>query len=292
MLLKIRPVIAILAGILIPVVIVMAVKNHSVLSAYIVLATLYTFAGFFYGKVSFSQIPTRGILLFSPFIIFASYVINKGDKALTLGLGIALAVSSTYAGLYIRSKWSAFSTNVNLGRFAIWVAAYSIAACLLVPFASDLESFQKVKTGAPEINFQLINGETVGSGELAGKVVFLEFWATWCGACNSQMPDVQALYEKYKDDPEVVFIAVNTSWGKDSIDKVRSFMADHNCTYPVAYDSAGIMSQKLGVSPDVGIPQTLILDKNWNIRVRHVGYDKDGNFVSSVSSRIENLLSE
>ncbi|MGY0039594.1 TlpA family protein disulfide reductase [Pedobacter sp. NJ-S-72] len=71
------------------------------------------------------------------------------------------------------------------------------------------------------IKFKDVNGKEIDLGELRGKVVFLNFWATWCPPCLAEMPSVNALHEKFKDDKDVVFILVDAD---SQLPKAQKFM--------------------------------------------------------------------
>ncbi|MEK6396797.1 MAG: redoxin domain-containing protein, partial [Terriglobus sp.] len=66
-----------------------------------------------------------------------------------------------------------------------------------------------VSLPAPDLAFQTLDGQERHLSDYKGKVVFLDLWGTWCIQCVAEMPTVQALYDRYKNDPEVVFLIVS-----------------------------------------------------------------------------------
>ena len=94
---------------------------------------------------------------------------------------------------------------------------------------------------------------------LRGKVVLLNFWATWCPPCNRELPDMQALYEKYKDQGLVVLAVTD-----EEQSKVLPFIAKRKLTYPVLLDPNRKVNEEFGIE---GIPKTFV-------------YDRDGKLVS------------
>jgi len=118
---------------------------------------------------------------------------------------------------------------------------------------------------------------------LKGKVVFLNFWATWCGPCRAEMPSMETLYNKYKDKG-LEMLAVNCL---EKETEVIAFMESNGLTFPTALDLEGRVSNSYGIQ---GIPTTFLLDRGGNIVVRLVGsIDWD---TPAVHAAIEALLNE
>ncbi len=99
------------------------------------------------------------------------------------------------------------------------------------------------------------NGKTVALSDFRGNVVFLNFWATWCRSCVSEMTDMQALHQKLKGKP-FVMIAINI---KESQSHVMNFLETQNLTFTTLLDPYGETLGQFGVR---ALPTTLILDKS------------------------------
>lgn len=121
---------------------------------------------------------------------------------------------------------------------------------------------------APVFESVALDGKAIKSSDLAGKVVVLDFWATWCGPCVKALPVISATVAKYKDKG-VVFYAVNQG---EEAPIVHEFLVSQKLNVPVAIDLEGKVGMQFGV---VGIPQTVIIDKTGKIQVIHVGADDD-----------------
>lgn len=116
---------------------------------------------------------------------------------------------------------------------------------------------------APEFSAPLVDGSTFTLSEHSGKVVLLNFWATWCGPCVGEMPAFQNLYEEYGE--EIVILAVNCMEETETVDQ---FVKDNGYTFPVAYDVEGTVSMTY---PSSGIPYTLIIGKDGIVKNIYLG---------------------
>lgn len=122
---------------------------------------------------------------------------------------------------------------------------------------------------APAFETTALDGKPVKLADLAGKVVVLDFWATWCGPCVKALPAISATAAKYKDQG-VVFYAVNQ---QEEAPIIKEFLAAQKLSaVPVALDMEGKLGAAFGVE---GIPQTVIIDKNGKMQVIHVGAGAD-----------------
>lgn len=106
-----------------------------------------------------------------------------------------------------------------------------------------------------------VDGKTVSLSTYKGKIIFINFWATWCPPCIAEMPSIQKLYVDYQD--KMVFLFVTT----DSFDKANAFMVKENLTLPV-YQSVTNPPIEMESST---IPATYLIDQQGNIIVAKIG---------------------
>lgn len=116
---------------------------------------------------------------------------------------------------------------------------------------------------APKFELSGPDGKKISLESLRGKPVFLNFWATWCYPCRSEMPDLYDMYLKY--DGQMQFLTINV---QESANTVSKFMHENKYTFPVVLDKNGAVSNKYRVT---GIPTTVILDAEGFVKVNHVG---------------------
>ncbi len=138
---------------------------------------------------------------------------------------------------------------------------------------------------APDFSWQTSNGKVMHLSDLQGKVVLLDFWATWCGPCRMTIPHVEALYKKYKDKG-VVVIGINLDNAANR-NAVRQFIKEKGITYLVISDASGTVANEYGAT---SIPRFFFIDKHGNIAKMIVGYDP--NMEETFSKEIDSLLSE
>ncbi|HEY2166545.1 MAG TPA: TlpA disulfide reductase family protein [Jatrophihabitantaceae bacterium] len=114
---------------------------------------------------------------------------------------------------------------------------------------------------AGDFTADLINGGTITLRQQAGKVVVINFWATWCGPCTTETPQLDAMYRQVKAQG-VQVIGIDT---KDSRNEAQAFIKDNGITFPIAFDEPGATAIALGRIPALSLPFTVLVDKKQRI---------------------------
>lgn len=149
---------------------------------------------------------------------------------------------------------------------AAWVGLALFALNRLGPQLGALTGVGPDLGRAPELTVATLDGDTLTSADLRGKVVVVNFWATWCMPCRLEMPALQKLHETYAAD-DVVVVGLSTDVG--SADPVHAFLDERGITYPVGRATPGQRQAFGGIR---GIPTTFIIDRKGVVRHRVVGY--------------------
>ena len=134
------------------------------------------------------------------------------------------------------------------------------------------------RVGERARNFDLkdANGKAIRLSDYEGKVVVLDFWATWCPPCRKEIPGFVALQTKYADQGVVVIgVSLDDSWAP-----VRSFMGEYKINYPIVLDTRQELPGLYGGIR--GIPTTFVIDREGVIRTKHEGYGPPELFVKAV----------
>lgn len=121
------------------------------------------------------------------------------------------------------------------------------------------------KRKVPDFSLECLKGEKVQLKNLQGKVIFLNFWATWCGPCKEEMPSMEALHQRFKDR-EFVFLTISVDYG--GAKTAKKFIEKRRYTFPVLLDPASKTLQPFEISR---IPTTIFIDRNGRMIGRVIG---------------------
>jgi peroxiredoxin len=117
---------------------------------------------------------------------------------------------------------------------------------------------------APDFTLQSVSGETVSLSDHRGKVVLINFWATWCPPCRQEMPDIQDRYARYS--PDLVVLAVNNN---ETADLVAAFVDEFGLTFDPLLDPGAVVQTLYQLN---GYPTSIFVDRDGVIQVIKVGF--------------------
>jgi peroxiredoxin len=154
---------------------------------------------------------------------------------------------------------------------------FSVILILLVSFSFTAEGgeddfYSKMRINpikgnkkAPDFSLKDLKGREVEIKQFKGKVIFLNFWATWCGPCKEEMPGMEALHRQLK---EKNFVMLTISVDYEGIRPVQEFINKHQYTFPVLLDPKG---ETLDLFEVKGIPTTFLIDKKGKMLGKAIG---------------------
>jgi thiol-disulfide isomerase/thioredoxin len=136
---------------------------------------------------------------------------------------------------------------------------------------------------APDFTLQTLDGREVNLSRLKGKVVLLDFWATWCSPCRQSIPHLVHLYKTYqKNGLEVIGMNVD----RGDRDTVRHFVKSMDIPYPIAITPQDV-ERSYGVT---GLPITILIDKEGKIREKIAGFSSE--IAKQITSKVADLIAE
>jgi len=147
-------------------------------------------------------------------------------------------------------------------------AAFLVALALLTAPPTMLRAEPAHAAAAPSWTLKDVDGNTVTSGQFKGKVLVLDFWATWCGPCKSEIPGYVALQKKYGADGLVIVGVSVDDEGPGRTALVKKFMQIMGINYTVVFVSDDVVGAFGGLD---AIPTTFLIDRDGNVRDKKVG---------------------
>lgn len=137
--------------------------------------------------------------------------------------------------------------------------------------SATTEDLQKsglqIGESAPDFTLTNLQGESMSLSDYRGNKVILNFWASWCGPCRSEMPDMQKFYEA-KQDENIEILAVNLTHFERQREHVEKFVEEFGITFPIPLDEE---NQQYETYEVLTIPTTFFIDEKGIIQQKHVG---------------------
>lgn len=178
--------------------------------------------------------------------------------------------------------------------------AIVLVALYVIPDAKSVVLRQIIRTGifnssieknssdpsiqsAIDFEFSDENGTVQTLSSLKGKVVFINFWASWCPPCRAEFPSIEKLYTNFKDNPDIFFLTISQD---DDIAIARAFLDKEKYSIPL-YRSNGNPPQEIYAAT---LPTTIVVDKNGKLRFQHAGIADYG--AKKFIKQMEELIAE
>ncbi|MGE0814938.1 MAG: TlpA family protein disulfide reductase [Vicinamibacterales bacterium] len=206
---------------------------------------------------------------------------DTSTTARSRGTVRAVAIAATVLGLVglsIPFTWGAYEDSDGL----------SVSAPLMEPVAAHASTLADEQGGdaacvadaKPASDFTLpsLDGKSQSLSAYKGKVVLLNFWATWCGPCKAEIPGFVELQQQYKDDLVVLGLSVD-----DTADKAKAFAAQYKINYPVLL-GLGHDDVQDAYGPIYGIPASFLISRDGKVCKRHLGIAPKAQFEREIKA--------
>jgi thiol-disulfide isomerase/thioredoxin len=143
-------------------------------------------------------------------------------------------------------------------------------------------AWAKMERALPEFELTDMKGKTWKKTELAGKTVFVNLWATWCGPCREELPHLEKLYQRIKDRQDVMLLTLNLD---DNIGAVEPFLKENKYSFPVLL-AKDMAESFLGM---LSIPRNWVVDRTGVLRYEMIGFDMTGGeeWIKKMTDQVE-----
>lgn len=252
------------------------------------LAVLYIAAGFVRGQGRPENVWLKGLLVSSLGSLVLLLLLWNQLLHPVLAMLLLVANLSAICGVHARRLWLRSPGRAAFALLAP-LAAVALVVMTAIPGFATRVATRQVSAAAPSFSIRKLDGTVVNSADLRGRVVVLDYWATWCPACRREMPELEKLYRRYQGNSRVSFWAVDVQDGGETPEKARAFMQNAGYTLPVAMGAETSSEALLKME---GFPSLVIIDPLGRVRLIHTGYDRSEQFQTRLSGEIDTLLAE
>jgi peroxiredoxin len=209
------------------------------------------------------------LLLLPLFAVFGFVVLAQIPALWFVLLFWAIAVT---IGLFVVKAVRARARD----GFAVLVVSAALLACSLwccisyFPklLADKLNNF--TSASAPSFALQPVSSGSPPTAWKPGKILVMDFFATWCVPCKAELPELQAAYSDLSDKSDIQFVLIGSDVGGDTLERVRAFAKKQGITVPLAFDPGCRVRRKFGT---LGFPSIIVIDRTGQVRLIRQGYN-------------------
>jgi cytochrome c biogenesis protein CcmG/thiol:disulfide interchange protein DsbE len=164
--------------------------------------------------------------------------------------------------------------------FWVFVLAFAVLCSFLVLILLGLNRTMAgpitIGQHVPPITLTTFDGKNLVTTQMTGKVIVINFWASWCQPCATEAADLQKAWQQYQENGQVVFLGVDYV---DTPPEAKAYISQFNITYPNGPDLGTRISQTFHIS---GVPETYIIDRTGKLAYKEIGPFSDLNSITSV----------
>ncbi len=226
-------------------------------------ALLLAVATFFLSAKAREDLIAAVLLVFASTFLFAFFVLPQTPFLWpTLLLWVAIVV-----WLLFRKRFARNTTIIG----AMIVVAVSAWYCAFYIPAQMKRTLTHMGNGAaPPFTLQPISQDPLPTQVTPGKILVLDFFATWCSPCIAELPELERVRADLQTRRDIEFVLVGTNKGGDTPDRVRRFAQQRHISLPVAFDPEQATMRAFGLN---GFPNLVVIDRTGHVRLTHTGYN-------------------
>jgi thiol-disulfide isomerase/thioredoxin len=226
-------------------------------------ALLFAVAGFLLGEKAQEDWIAAVLLLFASTFLFAFFVLPQTPLLWpTLLLWAAIVTL-----LVFRNR---FGNAIRIAGASILVAVSTWYCVFYIPVEVQRALTRLGNGAAPPFTLQPISQSPVPTGFTAGKILVVDFFATWCSPCIAELPELERVRGDLQTRRDIEFVLVGTNKGGDTPDRVRAFARHWHISLPIAFDPEQATMHAFGLN---GFPNLVVIDRTGHVRLTHTGYN-------------------
>jgi CubicO group peptidase (beta-lactamase class C family)/cytochrome oxidase Cu insertion factor (SCO1/SenC/PrrC family) len=273
-------------------------RQHQDIRPFVLSACLAFFCAGFYCARSIPKGRVRAAFLLALGGFLPAIAINRLGMAWTAPPFLFFYLLASSFGIAMGFGVRSLATRRKMA-YAVALGLISAVATFFIVFKAipewmDRRAYQTLDQEIVPFSVQTLAGTTLHSRDWKGQVVLLSFWATWCLPCHAELPEIEEVQNRYRENPNVVFLALDSGTGGDTPDGARAYLNASKLSLTAAIDSVdgngdswGHAATSLGVK---SLPALYILDRSGRLRMIHLGYDASEHLTERLSREIDRLL--
>ncbi len=173
--------------------------------------------------------------------------------------------------------------KISWGHLVIWIVLILFLIVLGLGLLRSQEGPIGINDASPNFTLTTFEGEIIKMSDLKGKLVLVNFWASWCTPCEQEASEIEMAWQSYKNSDKVVFLGVDYV---DTEPEARAYLQKYHISYPNGPDLGTRISQSFRIR---GVPETYIIDQNGLIQFVQIGPFRSSSQIQSV---IDSLLNQ
>jgi thiol-disulfide isomerase/thioredoxin len=203
------------------------------------------------------------LLLFASTFLFVFFVLPQTPFLWpTLLLWVA-----TVVWLLLRKRFARIITTIGV---IILIAVSAWYCAFYIPVQMQQALTHAGNGTAPPFTLQPISEGPVPTRATPGKILVLDFFATWCSPCIAELPELERVRADLQTNHDIEFVLVGTNKGGDTPDRVRAFAQRRHISLPFAFDPGQATMHAFGLN---GFPNLVVIDRTGDVRLTHTGYN-------------------